>query len=146
MILNGGVLTEILPLSDLYTVYKDHHRLTVFVQKGRKCVRCDREGVLLLVTEGRGGVHVDLYTDDFILMTVDHIVPKKVARQMHWTKKQIEDILNKQPMCSPCNGKKGHNLDDGEKIDTPQRHKRQEVISQLVFNEGIFSRSLEGVV
>jgi 5-methylcytosine-specific restriction endonuclease McrA len=145
MVLNGGTLTTILPLGDLYTVYRDHKRLTVFAQKGRKCVRCGREGVLLLITKGRGGTHVDLYTDDFILMTVDHIVPKKVARQIGWTRKQIEDILNKQPMCSPCNGKKGHSLDCGETIDTPPRHKRQEVISQLVFNESIFSRSLEGV-
>lgn len=145
MILNGNTLTEILPLSDLYTVYHEHHRLTVFVHKGRKCVNCDREGVLLLVTEGRGGIHVDLYTDDFVLMTVDHIVPKKVGRQIGWTKEQIEDLLNKQPMCGPCNWHKGHKLTQ-ERREKPPRINGSEVIRQLVFNEGIFNRELEGVV
>ncbi len=145
MRLNGGILTEILPLSELYTVYREHHRLTVFVHKGRKCVNCDREGVLLLVTEGRGGIHVDLYTDDFVLMTVDHIVPKSVGKLMGWTDEEIEDLLNKQPMCEPCNGSKGCKLTI-ERRETPPRRTGTEVIRQLVFNEGIFNRELEEAV
>jgi hypothetical protein len=152
--LNGKTLIEILPLKDLYTVYKDHHRLTVFANKGRKCVICDREGVLLLVREDKGDeLHVDLYTDDFVLMTVDHIVPKKIARQMGWTFEQIEDLLNKQPMCDPCNGKKSDKLITNEQFKErrlkngyPQKIKGVEIIRQLVHNEGIFSKSLEGVI
>lgn len=154
MVLNGKTLIEILPLSDLYTVYKDHRRLTVFVHKGRKCVICDREGTLLLTTiESTGSKHVDLYTDDFVLMTVDHIVPKKVGKEIGWTLKQIEDILNKQPMCDPCNNKKGCKPISNEehrerrlKHGRPRAFAGTEVIRQLVHNEGIFNKNLEGVI
>lgn len=153
MILNGKTLIEILPLSDLYTVYQEHHRLTVFVNKGRGCVVCGREGVLLLKTqEIKGnGIHVDLYTDDFVLMTVDHIVPKKIGKQLGWTKEQIESLLNKQPMCDPCNNHKGHQNVTAEEqrgllTVEPKRRTGCEIIRELVFNEGIFNKSLEGVV
>lgn len=151
MILNGNTLIEILPLKDMYTTYKTHRRLTVFVNKGCECVVCGRTGVLLLKTlDKAGGKHVDLYTDDFILMTVDHIVPKKNARQMGWKKSQIEDLLNKQTMCSPCNNYKGHKditIEEQRSLLTskPQRKTGDEIIRELVFNEGIFNRSLQGV-
>jgi 5-methylcytosine-specific restriction endonuclease McrA len=154
MTLNGRTLTEILPLSDLYTVHREHHRLTVFVNKGRKCVICDREGTLLLtVVDKGGGVHIDLYTDDFVLMTVDHVVPRKVAKELGWTKEQTEDLLNKQPMCDPCNNKKGSSTICNDELKEvrlkngyPRRLSGIEVIRQLVHNESIFNKNLEGVV
>lgn len=145
-------LIEILPLRDLYTIYKYHHRLTVFVNKGRSCVACGREGNLLLVTQQKGGsLHIDLYTDDFILMTVDHIVPKSIARELGWSVEEIEDLLNKQPMCDPCNGRKGcKNITNDELRELivfgKKQNKNSEIIRQLVYNENIFSRSLEGVI
>lgn len=156
MILNGNTLVEILPLKELYTVYQDHHRLTVFVQKGRRCVICGREGTLLLATQEihgkRNKLHVDLYTDDFILMTVDHIVPKTIGHKMGWTRAQIEDILNKQPMCDPCNNKKGGKPVTNEEFKErrlrygyPQSIAGIEIIRQLVDNENIFSKNLEGI-
>lgn len=78
-----------------------HRRLHVFHHKGCKCANpeCSNEGHYVIVGKDRsGGVHVDLYTKNFVLMTVDHIYPKS---------KGGEDILeNKQPMCSPCNSSK----------------------------------------
>lgn len=96
MKIHGAELIEILPLKDLYTVYDEHHRLTVFVNKGRECVTCDREGIFLLKTQHKdGSIHVDLYTKDFIMMTVDHTTPKYLAKQMGWTLEQIESLDNK---------------------------------------------------
>lgn len=110
-------LIGFIPLADLYTEHKDHHRLTVFANKGLTCVGCGRVGTLLALgrdsyaKDGSGGaVHIDLYTDDFVLMTVDHIVPKSVGKMLGWTKKQIEALENKQTMCDPCNGGKGATL------------------------------------
>lgn len=115
-------LIGFLPIADLYRYYATHERLQVFAEKGCICVACGRVGTFLaLGRETRdnrqsrrqksvGRVHIDLYTDDFVLMTVDHIVPKHEARLLEWTKKEIESLDNKQPMCEPCNGSKGSKL------------------------------------
>jgi 5-methylcytosine-specific restriction endonuclease McrA len=148
MILNGRLLVEVLPLADLYTVYKSHRRLKVFVHKGRTCVRCSREGVLLLVTKEMKGknkkqsLHVDLYTEDFVLMTVDHIVPKYVAKNAGWSKAAIERLTNKQTMCDPCNGKKGHKTLEIQKIPTPPKKSGFGAIWRLVENQNIFNREI----
>lgn len=105
--------------------------------------------MLLVTVDKGGGKHVDLYTDDFVLMTVDHTIPKKQAREMGWTRKQIEDLTNKQPMCIACNNKKGHKLVTDEEYKEqrlrngyPQRITGVEVIRELVYNQGIFNREL----
>ena len=92
------------PIEQLYKKFKNHHRLTVFANKGTKCVCCHAEGTRLLKRRfmyKKGGFsdHVDLFTDKGTLMTVDHMLPK--------CKKGSEDLKNKQPMCTKCNGKKG---------------------------------------
>ena len=150
MILNHRELIEILPLKELYTDYKGHRRLKVFANKGRCCVICERDGNLLLVTVGEDGDrHVDLYTDDFILMTVDHTMPKSIARKLGWTRSEIESLDNKQPMCEPCNGGKGNKVISDEEYKKqrvnatyPQRKIGVEIIRELVYNNGIFNRSL----
>lgn len=150
MILNHRELREILPLKELYTKYKGHKRLKVFANKGRCCIICEREGVLLLVTYGKDGdKHVDLYTEDFVLMTVDHTMPKSIARKLGWTRSEIESLDNKQPMCEQCNGAKGNEVISDEeykerrmKVWQPKRKVGVEVLRELVYNEGIFNRSL----
>lgn len=155
MILDGRVLIEIIPLCELYTTHRGNRRLMVFVHKGRRCVICEREGVLLLRTKDiKGGrEHVDLYTEDFVLMTVDHIVPKAQARKIGWSRETIERLTNKQPMCTCCNGHKGDKLitnDEYKEIRLrngyPAKRTGIEIIRQLVHNENIFNRNLEGVV
>lgn len=97
----------------LHTQYKDHHRLTVFHHKGTCCVKCGagKEGVRLVIrVEKTGAEHVDLVTKGGSLMTVDHIVPRYIAKQLGWSKAEIEALSNKQPMCTRCNGKKGHKI------------------------------------
>ena len=146
MILNGKLLVEALPLNDLYTVYNKHRRLKVFAKKGRSCVRCGREGVLLLVTQETKGkqrkLHIDLYTRDFILVTVDHIVAKSIGRKAGWSRARIESIDNKQTMCSPCNSKKGDSVFQLDKIPTPPLRSEYGAIWRLLENNNIFNKEI----
>ncbi|QGT54442.1 hypothetical protein b3_0199 [Synechococcus phage B3] len=96
-------LTEEIPVSSLQTKFANHRRLGVFAQKGCVCVSCGRVGTRLIKgIDSKGGVHWDLYTDDLFPITVDHIVPRSLGG--------LDDMSNYQPMCSPCNGKKGNGL------------------------------------
>lgn len=75
--------------------FQNHHRLKVFCQKGTKCVNCNKVGTRLILGNGRGQLHWDIYTDDGKPITVDHIIPK--------SKGGGEELENKQPMCYYCN-------------------------------------------
>lgn len=153
MILYSKVLTTVFPLADLYTTFREHRRLKVFAHKGRCCVACGREGVLLLETVGKDGDrHVDLYTEDFIMITVDHIMPKKEARRAGWKREQIESLDNKQPMCDPCNNKKGHKILSVEDMDdlrarngVPQKIVRPGAIFELA-KSNLFNKELPSYV
>lgn len=149
---HGRELLEILPLSDLYSEFSEHERLTVFANKGRDCVTCPRVGTLLVLSketgikkESRkrgsvGRIHIDLYTDDFVLMTVDHIMPKYQARKLGWGKLAIESLDNKQPMCDPCNNSKGCKDVSNETLSQWRQNANNqpimgiEVLRQLVTN------------
>lgn len=90
---------KILPIEDLKNKYSRHKRLKVFHNKGFKCVSCNKVGKYLIVARDKGNsIHIDLYTEDFKLMTVDHIKPK--------SKGGTYDLDNLDPMCSKCNSKK----------------------------------------
>jgi 5-methylcytosine-specific restriction endonuclease McrA len=102
---SGYKFLEELPLTDLEK-YKEHRRLTVFYNKGLDCSNpdCERIGARLIKGLDRGGnVHVDVYTDDLVLMTVDHIIPR--------AKGGGEELENKQPMCRDCNTKKSDKIE-----------------------------------
>ena len=97
-------IIEEYPLEMLYSKkFRNHHRLKVFVNKGTRCVTCGCEGTRLIKHRVFGkksfSDHVDLFTADLRLMTVDHIKPKCLHGG--------ESLKNKQTMCSPCNTKKG---------------------------------------
>ena len=96
---------KILPLEELHTNYSRHKRLKTFHEKGLKCVSCTREGKYLIAAKDNGGqIHLDIYTEDFHLMTVDHIKPK--------SKGGTYDIENLNPMCSECNGEKSNKWEE----------------------------------
>ena len=87
-------------------------RLRTFAVHGCKCVRCGREGKRIIVTQDNGGgIHADLYTlsskKNLILMNRDHILPKSKGGE--------NSIWNYQPMCQPCNTKKGAQETAGDK-------------------------------
>ena len=81
-------------------------RMHCFAFKGVKCVTCENRGdVIRLERWGDGSLHVDLYDtskDEEVLMTIDHILPKSKGGPNH--------LNNYQPMCGPCNWKKGNSL------------------------------------
>jgi len=94
-------IVETMPLEKLED-FKDHHRLQVFYHKGCKCVQCGIEGTQLAVGIGRNSTHIDVYTDDFYPLTVDHIQPKSLGGS--------DDLSNLQPMCCLCNWSKGNGI------------------------------------
>jgi hypothetical protein len=96
---------KILPLEDLQTKYSRHKRLKVFAAKGLKCVSCDRVGKYLIAGKDNGGaIHLDIYTGDFELMTIDHIKPK--------SKGGSYAIENLDPMCVFCNTEKSDKYEE----------------------------------
>lgn len=92
---------EVLDVSLLQSIYSTHRRLRVFAQKGLKCTYCEKVGIYLIKCEFRGAIHVDVYTEEFELMTVDHIWPK--------SKGGSDKIENLTPACNRCNTEKGSN-------------------------------------
>jgi 5-methylcytosine-specific restriction endonuclease McrA len=81
----------------------NHRRLRVFANKGLQCSYCPKEGAFLIKAKDRfGNVHIDLYTEKFELMTIDHIIPK--------CKQGPETLENLTPACDRCNGRKGDRI------------------------------------
>ena len=96
---------ELYDLASLNTRFSTHRRLRVFHFHGTRCAApdCSKEGVYLIKAKNTdGGYHVDLYTEDFELMTIDHIIPKSKGGK--------NTIENLQPMCHTCNSKKADNI------------------------------------
>lgn len=102
--LNGNRVLKRLDFELLHTKYNDHRRLQVFAKKGTACVRCGVAGVQLIASlDPGGGHHIDLFTADFTLMTIDHILPRSKGGQ--------NALANYQPMCQHCNSRKGNTLE-----------------------------------
>lgn len=103
------MLVSVLDMEKGLERFKYHKRLQVFYNKGLECANpnCDRVGHYLLMTLGTTkqdethgyGIHVDVYTKDLHLMTVDHILPA--------SRGGTYDLKNLRPMCSRCNSKLG---------------------------------------
>jgi len=104
---HGYTPIKMISLKELHTKYSTHKRLRVFHHKGLDCVSCSRIGKYLISAKDiADGVHVDLYTKDFELMTIDHIKPK--------SKGGSDNIENLNPMCEKCNTTKSDNYEDLE--------------------------------
>lgn len=100
-------IKEIDDVPDFLNKWRNHRRFKVFYHKGVRCVRCDRTGVKIIKYLDRAddprSIHHDLFTEDDILMTVDHILPKYHGG--------TDDLDNLQPMCGPCNFEKGSQIE-----------------------------------
>jgi len=101
---HGFTPVVVLPISDLKK-YKQHKRLKVFYHKGLQCVSCPTKGEYLIKAKDRyGNNHIDIYSKDFQLMTIDHIKPKSKGGTYH--------IDNLDPMCQKCNSAKGNKYEE----------------------------------
>lgn len=84
-------------------------RMKIYYHKGVKCATCDNVGdhfTLDKCLPSPGQIkdyyHVNLWTINGTLMTIDHIIPR--------SKGGSYNFVNLQPMCSPCNQKKDDKL------------------------------------
>lgn len=98
---------------------REHRRLSVFHHKGTACanINCHRVGTRIIAGTDRGGnFHIDVYTNDLVLMTVDHVMPR--------SKGGSESLDNKVPLCQVCNSWKGDKFDGLEGFIDPAVHRR----------------------
>jgi HNH endonuclease len=96
---------EFYSIDMLKTKFANHRRLRVFHHHGTQCANpgCKKEGIHLIKAKNTdGGYHIDLYTKDFELMTIDHIIPKSKGGK--------NTLENLQPMCHTCNTKKADKI------------------------------------
>ncbi|MES2773702.1 MAG: HNH endonuclease [Bacteroidota bacterium] len=98
--------SEFLDFKKLNTNFKNHKRLRVFHTHGTLCANpgCGKEGIYLIkAANNQNGFHIDVYTKDFEMMTIDHILPRSLGGS--------DSIENLQPMCNSCNHKKGNKVE-----------------------------------
>lgn len=92
-----------------HNVYTTSLRYKTFIEKGYTCVCCGRTGAYYALEKSTGSnqnrAHFNLYSDDDVLMTKDHILPKSKGGR--------DCIENMQTMCTVCNSAKGSTVPDG---------------------------------
>ena len=92
-------------LVDGYKVRCGSLRYMTFYQKGIQCICCGRKGSYFKLESDNNNPerkHFNLYSDDGVLMTRDHIIPKSLGGK--------DCIDNMQTMCVKCNENKGNNI------------------------------------
>lgn len=88
-----------------YLVYVDSWRYRTFYQKGTKCACCGKEGKFFKLkpdSHNRERAHFNLFTEDGILLTKDHIVPQSAGG--------CDCMDNFQTYCEECNRLKGSTI------------------------------------
>lgn len=84
---------------------RSHHRLETFVHKGLACICCGELGTRFVESvDNGGGIHLDIYSEDWTLINVDHTIPKCEGG--------TDELSNKEPMCQDCNQFKGRMMVD----------------------------------
>lgn len=105
-----------------YDVYTTSLRYKTFIEKGYKCVCCDRVGTHYILEHPVGSnakrAHFNLYSDDGMLMTKDHILPRSMGGK--------DCAENMQTMCEECNSKKGNEVPDGCTPIVVQKKKKKD--------------------
>lgn len=92
-------------------VYK--RRVSLFFDKGFKCVGCDRAGNSFAIERDAlqgNNYYLQLYSLDGMIMTQDHIVPL--------SKGGPNTYNNLQPMCLKCNSRKADKICEFSSLKT----------------------------
>ncbi len=91
-------------------------RYKCFLLSGYDCVSCGTKGSYFAIENTLGDItyHLNLYSEDHVLMTKDHIVPRGSGGMDHYS--------NYQTMCVVCNGLKGNSLVGDEPIKIRRRY------------------------
>ena len=82
--------------------YATHRRLQTFYDHGTECVYfgCSAKGTKLVQWKANdNSIHMDLFTDDDVMMTVEHVIPRSLGGKNH--------ISNYLPACQRCNERRG---------------------------------------
>lgn len=134
----GWQLVKVEPLENLVN-YKNHKRLKVFYEKGTTCAICGKKHGQYIghyQTIKTNCVHIDVYTEDGIMINRDHIIPK--------SKGGANTIDNLQPTCEPCNSAKGNGDTPFEKENKKENRitNRKLAVGDIVkFNDSKFNKS-----
>lgn len=92
----------LVPYEDrVYLINANSLRLNTFKKKGTVCACCGRQAThfKLTFTAQTPHPHFNLFDDDDMMFTHDHIMPRSKGGK--------DAICNTQTMCSECNHKKG---------------------------------------
>jgi len=113
---------------DGFQVYVHSMRYKTFFQKGFTCTKCGRVGThFVLVGDDKSKRrHFELFSDDQVLMTKDHIIPVSRGGK--------DSLDNFQTMCKRCNAAKGNEVDNALRLLTPKAKaatmKRQDALAR----------------
>jgi 5-methylcytosine-specific restriction endonuclease McrA len=72
------------------------------LERTQVCACCGLKGKYFCLDVNCGSPHINLYADNFVLMTLDHIIPK--------SKGGSTSLKNSQLLCSICNEIKGNDI------------------------------------
>lgn len=95
-----------------YLIHPGSLRYMTFYQKGVNCCKCGRKGAYFTLDKHSKDYdgprrHFNLYSEDDVLMTKDHILPKSKGGK--------NKVSNMQTMCVYCNKAKGNDIEEGDK-------------------------------
>lgn len=133
----GYIPTKFEPLENLVN-YKKNRRLRVYLVKGVECSnpKCNIVGTQIVHSYDKktGKPHIDVCDDNLVPLTVDHIIPKVLGGTY--------DLINLEPMCSRCNGNKGHKL--------PPKEKGLPIVKELgipnPYEEGFIKNTFDNII
>jgi hypothetical protein len=93
------------PLESLPVLFAEHRRMSLFIEKGTSCSKCDKQFTRLIHgVDSKKNLHIDLYTDDLSsLLTVAHIIPSSSGG--------LKSKNNTRPLCKECNSKEKNGFD-----------------------------------